>query len=127
MSKNGSKALLLKFRNKDTAFGVSRATWKALADQIGLSETEAIHVAMSRFARERGLLKMDTVEIEGHAPEFEGLVDPAIKEETLEETSMLGVNWSKVRKIAAEFRQRKEAADADTNGGRSGTDAVAGC
>jgi len=44
--------LLLKFRRRDTQFGVTRETVKAMAEHFGLSETEVVHMALSRLARE---------------------------------------------------------------------------
>jgi hypothetical protein len=44
--------LLLKFRGKDSAFGVRRETLKALAEELHVTETMAVHLAISRFARE---------------------------------------------------------------------------
>lgn len=45
-----SKNLLVKFRVKDTQFGVTRSTVKALATELDLSETQVIHMALSKFA-----------------------------------------------------------------------------
>lgn len=47
-----SSAVLLRYRSQDTAFGVSRSTTAKLAKTLGLSETQVIHVALARFARE---------------------------------------------------------------------------
>ncbi len=47
-----SSAVLLRYRPEDTAFGVSRSTTAKLAKTLGLSETQVIHVALARFARE---------------------------------------------------------------------------
>ena len=44
--------LLLKFRGKDSAYGVRRETLKALAEELHVSETMAVHLAISRFARD---------------------------------------------------------------------------
>lgn len=44
--------LLLKFKNKDTPYGVTRETLKAIADEMGVTETMAIHVALSRLAKD---------------------------------------------------------------------------
>jgi hypothetical protein len=44
--------LLLKFRDKDTAYGVTRETLKVLSEQLEMTETMVIHLAMSRFANE---------------------------------------------------------------------------
>jgi len=44
--------LLLKFRARDTQFGVTRATVKAMAEHFDLSETELVHMALSRLAKE---------------------------------------------------------------------------
>lgn len=47
-----ASSLLLKFRSKDTQFGVTRKTVKQIALQFDLSETEVIHMALSRLAKE---------------------------------------------------------------------------
>lgn len=44
--------LLLKFKSKDSSYGVTRETLKALADEMDVSETMVVHLAISRFARE---------------------------------------------------------------------------
>lgn len=44
--------LLLKFKAKDTPYGVTRETLKAIADELDVSETMAIHLALSRLATE---------------------------------------------------------------------------
>jgi hypothetical protein len=42
--------LLVKFRSKDTSFGVTRSTVKAIAKELGVNETQVIHMALSKFA-----------------------------------------------------------------------------
>lgn len=44
--------LLLKFRIKDSSFGVTRETLKALSEEMDISETMVVHLAISRFAKE---------------------------------------------------------------------------
>ena len=44
--------LRIKFRKKDTPYGVTRETLKAMADQLDVSEAEAIHLALARLAME---------------------------------------------------------------------------
>lgn len=44
--------LLLKFKSKDSPYGVTRETLKALADEMDVSETMVVHLAVSRFAKE---------------------------------------------------------------------------
>jgi hypothetical protein len=44
--------LLLKFRAKDTAYGVTRNTIKALANELDVTETQVIHIALSKFAQD---------------------------------------------------------------------------
>jgi hypothetical protein len=44
--------ILLRYREVDSAYGVSRRTAKKLADTLGLSETQVIHVALAQFARQ---------------------------------------------------------------------------
>lgn len=47
-----ASSLLLKFRSKDTQFGVTRETVKQIALMFDLSETEVIHMALSRLAKD---------------------------------------------------------------------------
>lgn len=47
-----ASGLLLKFRRKDTQFGVTRETVKRMAALYDLSETEVVHMALSRMARD---------------------------------------------------------------------------
>jgi len=42
--------LLVKFRSKDTQFGVTRTTVKAIAKELNVNETLVIHMALSKFA-----------------------------------------------------------------------------
>jgi len=42
--------LLVKFRSKDTRFGVTRTTVKAIAKELDVNETQVIHMALSKFA-----------------------------------------------------------------------------
>ena len=46
------ESLLLMFRAKDTRFGVTRDTVRALASELEISETQVVHLALSRFAEE---------------------------------------------------------------------------
>ena len=45
-----SKSLLVKFCAKDTQFGVTRGTLKALAKELDVNETQVIHIALSKLA-----------------------------------------------------------------------------
>ena len=47
-----TSSLLLKFRTRDTPFGVTRRTVKAMAARFDLSETQVVHMALSRMAHE---------------------------------------------------------------------------
>lgn len=47
-----SDKLLLKFRTKDSPYGVTRETLKTLSREMDTSETMVIHLAISRFAKE---------------------------------------------------------------------------
>jgi len=44
--------LLLKFRARDTRSGVTRATVQSLASELDVSETQVVHLALSKFAEE---------------------------------------------------------------------------
>ena len=50
--KASTSAVLLRYREADSAFGVSRNTTTKLAETLGLSETQVIHVALAQFARQ---------------------------------------------------------------------------
>ena len=45
-------SLLLKFRSKNTRFGVTRETVKALASALDTTETQVVHMALSKLAEE---------------------------------------------------------------------------
>jgi hypothetical protein len=45
-------SLLLKFRSKNTRFGVTRDTVKALASELDTTETQVVHMALSKLAEE---------------------------------------------------------------------------
>lgn len=44
--------LLLRYRDRDTAYGVTRKTATRLAQTLGLSETQVVHVALASLARQ---------------------------------------------------------------------------
>ena len=50
--KAAGPGILLRYRDKDSAFGVSRDTALKLADTLGVSETQVVHVALARLARQ---------------------------------------------------------------------------
>jgi hypothetical protein len=45
-------SLLLKFRAKDTRQGVTRSTLKAIAAELDATETQVVHMALSKLAEE---------------------------------------------------------------------------
>ena len=45
-------SMLLKVRAKDTRFGVTRDTVKALATELDTTETAVVHMALSKLAEE---------------------------------------------------------------------------
>ena len=47
-----SNSILLRYRDKDTAYGVTRKTTTKLAHTLGLSETQVVHVALANLARQ---------------------------------------------------------------------------
>ena len=44
--------ILLRYRDKDSAFGVTRETTTRIAQTLGLSETQVVHVALANLARQ---------------------------------------------------------------------------
>lgn len=45
-----STGILLRYRDSDTPYGVSRKTASKLAKTLGLTETQVLHVALARLA-----------------------------------------------------------------------------
>ena len=41
--------ILLRYRDRDTAYGVTRRTTAKLAETLGLSETQVVHVALANL------------------------------------------------------------------------------
>jgi len=50
--RSAADSLLLKFRSKDSRFGVTRDTVKALASELDTTETQVVHMALSKLAEE---------------------------------------------------------------------------
>ena len=48
----GKAGFLLKFRTADSSYGVTRGTVKAISDALGLTETQVVHIALSKLAEE---------------------------------------------------------------------------
>ena len=44
--------ILLRYRDRDTPYGVTRRTTAKLAATLGLSETQVVHVALANLARQ---------------------------------------------------------------------------
>ena len=44
--------LLLKFRDADSEFGVTRNTIQRLAKELNMTETSVVHIAMARLAKD---------------------------------------------------------------------------
>jgi len=49
---SGGGGILLRYREKDTPYGVTRKTTAKLAATLGLSETQVVHVALAHLARQ---------------------------------------------------------------------------
>ena len=47
-----ASGILLRYRDKDTAYGVTRKTTTRLARTLGPSETQVVHVALANLARQ---------------------------------------------------------------------------
>lgn len=48
----GASGFLLKFRSADSSYGVTRGTVKAISNTLGLTETQVVHIALSKLAQE---------------------------------------------------------------------------
>ncbi len=46
------QGILLRYRDADTPYGVTRRTASRLAKTLGMSETQIIHAALAQFARQ---------------------------------------------------------------------------
>ena len=44
--------ILLRYRDRDTAYGVTRRTTAKLAQTLGVSETQVVHIALANLARQ---------------------------------------------------------------------------
>ena len=44
--------ILLRYRDRDSAYGVTRKTTARIAENLGLSETQVVHVALANLARQ---------------------------------------------------------------------------
>jgi len=51
-SKSKTPSMLLKFKRKDSPLGVQKATVKQMANLLGFNETEVVHYALSKLAKE---------------------------------------------------------------------------
>lgn len=49
---SATSGILLRYRERDTAYGVTRKTTAKLAATLGLSETQVVHVALANLARQ---------------------------------------------------------------------------
>jgi len=49
---SGSGGFLLKFRGADSSYGVTRGTVKEISSALGLTETQVVHIALSKLAQE---------------------------------------------------------------------------
>ena len=47
-----SNGILLRYRERDTAYGVTRRTTTRIAENLGLSETQVVHMALANLARQ---------------------------------------------------------------------------
>jgi hypothetical protein len=47
-----TEGILLRYRDQDTPYGVTRGTALQLAASLGLSETQVVHVALASLARQ---------------------------------------------------------------------------
>jgi hypothetical protein len=50
--RKSGNGILLRYRDTDSGYGVTRKTALAMADTLGLSETQVVHVALANLARQ---------------------------------------------------------------------------
>lgn len=51
-SKSEAPSMLLKFKRKDSPLGVQKTTVKQMANLLGFNETDVVHYALSKLAKE---------------------------------------------------------------------------
>ncbi len=51
-SKANAPSMLLKFKRKDSPLGVQKSTVKQMANLLGFNETDVVHYALSKLAKE---------------------------------------------------------------------------
>jgi len=51
-STSNTPSMLLKFKRKDSPLGVQKATVKQMANLLGFNETDVVHYALSKLAKE---------------------------------------------------------------------------
>jgi hypothetical protein len=51
-STSKTPSMLLKFKRKDSPLGVQKATVKQMANLLGFNETDVVHYALSKLAKE---------------------------------------------------------------------------
>lgn len=100
-TKNSPKPLVLNFRKRNSACGVTRETWKEVADKMGLTETQTLHIAMSRLAQEMGLIERGDGSLPlPSAAEITELEQCLLADKprglTLERRSLMGENWESI-------------------------------
>lgn len=67
--------MVLRFAARDSPIAVSRATWKAVAKQHGLTEDQALHSAMARVVgKSRFLASVHDLRILNHHLSVPGLL-----------------------------------------------------
>lgn len=50
--RSAAEGILLRYRDVDTPYGVTRKTASRLARELGLTETQVIHAALAQFAQQ---------------------------------------------------------------------------
>ena len=50
--KKTADGILLRYRDQDTPYGVTRDTATRMAEALGLSETQVVHVALANLAKQ---------------------------------------------------------------------------
>jgi len=52
LKRESPSTMLLKFKHTDTVMGVQKQTVKRMAELLGFNETDVVHFALSKLARE---------------------------------------------------------------------------
>ena len=99
--KAANENLLVKFRSKNTEFGVTRETVKALARKLDVNETQVIYIALSKLANDvLPAYELDDGPLTEEFMEFlrKKAAESRPKGKLLSKVSLFDIDFDKIRK-----------------------------